>query len=331
MNLINSIKEIEQNIIEFQEFYASCMHSISSHFIGHSDIVQCLWIAFMAGGHVLIEGLPGLGKTFLAQSLANALGLDWKRIQFTPDLMPSDILGSNILTHNENSHPIVSFEQGPVFTELLLADEINRATPRTQSALLEAMQEKQVTIFGKSHSLSPNFMVIATQNPIEMEGTYPLPEAQLDRFFFKLSMQYPSLEDLIKIGKSTTCGKPMILGKSSLREKILNFKKIILQVEIADYIIEEICQFILETQPNRTESLPLVKEYVKYGASPRGVQTLILGAKIGAFLQGRMHVSKEDYYSILIPSLQHRICLNFSGEAEGLSTIDILDKIKSKF
>lgn len=312
-----------QNLEKFQSFFEQSTKSISQYFIGQPQLIRHLWIAFMAGGHVLLEGLPGLGKTFLVQTFSKIMNLEFKRIQFTPDLMPADILGTNIIVPTTDGMPQVSFEKGPIFTELLLADEINRATPRTQSALLEAMQEKKVTLLGKTHILSPHFMVIATQNSIEMEGTYPLPEAQLDRFFFKLYVEYPSLEELIQIGTHSFCQQ----SESFSRDLWESLQKLIAQVEVADHILQKMATIILLTQPTKKDSPKIVQQYVQHGISPRGFQTLLLSAKINALIEGRFYVSQDDYKEVLFSSLQHRLLINFAGETENITSHTILQYI----
>jgi MoxR-like ATPase len=319
-----------QAIVQFQENFQQAREAISQVIVGYSDLKDDLLIAFLAGGHALLEGLPGLGKTLLVQTLTQVLGLSHNRIQFTPDLMPADILGTNVLLQDERGKAVVTFEKGPVFANLVLADEINRATPRTQSALLQAMQEHQVTIGGTTYSLPEPFMVIATQNPIEMEGTYPLPEAQLDRFFFKLVVPYPDLAALIEIASRTTRGKPPVPEKRIPSGVVAEMKSLISEVYMVDYLMEYTARLILATQPTSQYAIAPVKKYVQYGASPRGMQALVLGAKVRALLAGRGHVGKEDIVAVLVPALRHRILVNFEGEAEGISSGVVLQKLQEE-
>ena len=319
----------QEKIHWFQKKFKEIQAAIGQILIGQEEVLMQTLIAFLANGHVLLEGLPGLGKTLLSQSLGQILGVSYKRIQFTPDLMPADILGTNVLWKDEHGMPGFRYEEGPIFCDLLLADEINRATPKTQSALLQAMQEKKVTISGKTHDLSANFMVMATQNPIEMEGTYPLPEAQLDRFFFKVQVLLPSLQELIQIAQKTTQDTIYIPEQKFQKQEILEMKSLVRQVCIHDLLMESCANFILNTHAQNPKSDPLVKKYVQYGASPRGLQAIVLGAKVHALFQGRSYVSQEDILFVLIPALRHRILLNFQGEAEGINSLKIIEHLQN--
>ncbi len=325
---MNDTVDLLQQAAQFRADFARITQAISRIFIGQPNIVQDLLTAFFAGGHVLLEGVPGLGKTLLAQIFSKGLSLRYSRIQFTPDLMPADILGTNILLKGDDATPVIRYEKGPIFANLVLADEINRATPRTQSALLQAMQETRVTVAGKTYMLPQPFMVIATQNPIEMEGTYPLPEAQLDRFFYKLVVAFPAQQDLVAIANSTTGATiPDIECQIDLTT-IAQSKLVVSQICIADYLTEYAARLVLATQPFSDNALPLVKKYVQYGVSPRGLQALIMGAKVRALAAGRVHVAESDIIRGMVPALQHRIILNFEGEADGITTRQIIENLQ---
>jgi len=334
-NFIYKKKMEQQNTIpiefaqKFRKDFQSLCSEIGKMIVGYEEIVENAVVALFAGGHILLEGVPGLGKTMLVRTMSSTLDLPFSRIQFTPDLMPADILGTNVLWKDEHGMPGFRYEEGPIFCDLLLADEINRATPKTQSALLQAMQEKKVTISGKTHDLSANFMVMATQNPIEMEGTYPLPEAQLDRFFFKVQVLLPSLQELIQIAQKTTQDTIYIPEQKFQKQEILEMKSLVRQVCIHDLLMESCANFILNTHAQNPKSDPLVKKYVQYGASPRGLQAIVLGAKVHALFQGRSYVSQEDILFVLIPALRHRILLNFQGEAEGINSLKIIEHLQN--
>lgn len=322
------VNKVAQMVSQFRENFAFLKKSIAQVLVGHDDIIEGTIIAVLAGGHVLLEGLPGLGKTLLVQTLAQVLDISHSRIQFTPDLMPADILGTNVLVKTESGHPEIHFEKGPIFANVVLADEINRATPRTQSALLEAMQERNVTIGGITYPLPMPFVVVATQNPIEMEGTYPLPEAQLDRFFFKLEVPFPNLEELVEIARRTTeKDRPVVIQKLS-RDNLQQMKELVPQVTIPNHLLEYAARLILTTHPNAEYTIPTVQKYVQYGASPRGMQSLILGAKVKAMLESREYVSRNDIESVMFPALRHRIIVNFEGESEGITANFIIDQLK---
>jgi MoxR-like ATPase len=293
--------------------------------VGQGEIIDGVLVALFAGGHVLLEGVPGLGKTMLVRTLGEAVNLKFARIQFTPDLMPTDIVGTNIIVEDEHGRRAFRFEAGPVFANLVLADEINRATPKTQSALLEAMQEHHVTVGGTQHRLEQPFLVLATQNPLEMEGTYPLPEAQLDRFFFKLKVRYPSADDLHAILDRTTAAETPIVAKV-LHDagEIIALREVVRQVPVAREVQNRAVELVLATHPDHAAAPALTKKYVRYGASPRAAQALILAAKIFGLLDGRYHAAKADIEKAALPALRHRIIMNFEGEAEGKTSEDII-------
>jgi len=317
---------------QFLETFQRLESEVQKVIVGHDDAIRKVLIAFFAGGHILLEGVPGLGKTLLVKSLSHALGMSFKRIQFTPDLMPSDIVGTEVLTDNGGRREF-QFKQGPIFAHIVLADEINRATPKTQSAVLEAMEEKQVTVFGESHALESPFMVLATQNPIELEGTYPLPEAQLDRFFFKLLVAPPSREQLREILKRTTgteigeCAK--VLPEDGGKH-VNEMKQLLRQVMVAPPIEDYVVRLVYATHPHGEQNGAVnasVKQFIRFGSSPRGAQSVILGAKGHALAEGRVHVSYEDVEKVISPALRHRIILNFQAEAENVGADQILAEV----
>lgn len=317
---------------KFQQVFRRLEAEVGKVIVGHDDVIRQVLIAFFAGGHVLLEGVPGLGKTLLVKSLSHVLGVSFKRIQFTPDLMPSDIVGTEVLTE-ANGRREFQFKKGPIFAHVVLADEINRATPKTQSAVLEAMEEKQVTVFGESHALASPFIVLATQNPIELEGTYPLPEAQLDRFFFKLMVAPPSPVELREILKRTTgteTGDARKVLPDDDGKLISQMQQLLRQVLIAPPIEDYVVRVVHATQPtpsNGNGSTSAVKQYLRFGSSPRGAQAVILGAKGYALVEGRIHVSYEDVARVIHPALRHRIILNFQAEAENVNTDEILAEV----
>ncbi|MQY77448.1 MAG: AAA domain-containing protein [Spirochaeta sp.] len=312
---------------DFQERYRRIKEEISRMIVGQEDIIDGILISLFCGGHALLEGIPGLGKTSIIKSLGEVLALEISRIQFTPDLMPADIIGTNILMQDELGNRLFQFQKGPLFANIVLADEINRATPKTQSALLEAMQEQRITVSGKTHRLSPPFIVLATQNPIEMEGTYPLPEAQMDRFFFKLIVEYPSVEQMSEILDKTTCDYRADLNKVGDSVFIEEAKELIRLVPLAGHVQDYCVRLTQSTRPGTEYSSAMAEKYIRYGSSPRGAQSLVMAGKVKALLAGRFNVSFEDIKSVVQPSLRHRIILNFEGEAEGQTVESILDDI----
>ena len=311
-------EEYETRAAEFREAFDRLRTEMSKILVGQEDVIRSVLTAFFAEGHALLEGAPGLGKTAIVRTLAAAAGLRFSRIQFTPDLMPSDIIGTNLIIEDQHGTKRFQFEPGPIFANIILADEVNRATPKTQSALLEAMQERQVTIAGQQHRMPRPFLVLATQNPIEMEGTYPLPEAQLDRFLLKLTVQYPGADELHEILNRTTREHFPTISTVPL-ENLESLRELVRAVPVVREIEARAVQLVLATHPERSEAVPLARKFVRYGASPRGAQALILCAKVSALLDGRYHVAKEDIDLWALPSLRHRLIINFEGEAEGIT------------
>jgi MoxR-like ATPase len=295
--------------------------------VGHKEIVEGVITCLFVGGHCLLEGVPGLGKTLLVRTLSQALHLKFSRIQFTPDLMPADVIGTNMVMENEQGRRFFEFQYGPIFGNIILADEINRATPKTQSSLLEAMQERSVTVGGVRHQLELPFFVLATQNPIEMEGTYPLPEAQLDRFMFKLMVKYSSREELLEIVDRTTAETEPEAEKVLEGTQIVEWQKLVRQVIIAPHVKDYAARVVLATHPEGEYAVDITNRYVRYGSSPRGAQALILAGKMRALLAGRYNVSFDDVRETVLPALRHRLILNFEGEAEGIIADDILTQI----
>jgi MoxR-like ATPase len=312
---------------QFREAAANIETEIGKVIVGQSEVVRHVLIALLAGGHVLLEGVPGLGKTMLVRTLARVLELDFARIQFTPDLMPADIVGTDILEETEDGRRAFRFQPGPVFTNLLLADEINRATPKTQSALLEAMQERTVTVANRSYPLDPPFMVLATQNPIEMEGTYPLPEAQLDRFLFKVNVTFPSSAELIEILNRTTGGTEPEMRPAADGAAIVEMAALARDVPAASPVTGYAAQLVLATHPESDSAPDEVHRYVRYGASPRAAQALILGGKVTALLAGRYNVALEDLRAVAPAALRHRILLNFEAQAEGIAPDEVVTAV----
>jgi MoxR-like ATPase len=317
----------EERVEAFVQSYGQLEREVHKIIVGHDEIVDQVLVALFAGGHVLLEGVPGLGKTLLVRTLADCLDLSFSRIQFTPDLMPADIIGTNIIVEDAEGRRHFQFERGPVFASILLADEVNRATPKTQSALLEAMQEQSVTVAGQSHRLPAPFFVLATQNPIEMEGTYPLPEAQLDRFLFKLRVRYPALEQLNEIIDRTTSSRELSVQRVMTGTETLAARELVREVPIASHVREFVSTLVMATHPEWADAPDVTRRYVRYGASPRAAQALVLGAKVLALRAGRFAVSLDDVKSIALPVLRHRIILNFEGEAEGVDADRLLSDV----
>ncbi|MCL2325335.1 MAG: MoxR family ATPase [Proteobacteria bacterium] len=320
-------RDIGRVVAEFREKIAVLREEIGQMIVGQRDIIDGVILCLLADGQVLLEGVPGLGKTMLVRTLAAALDCRFGRVQFTPDLMPSDIIGTNMIVEDERGNKRFEFQKGPVFTNILLADEINRATPKTQAALLEAMQEKSVTVGSTTYRLEAPFFVMATQNPLEMEGTYPLPEAQLDRFLFKLNVPFPTKEDLHEILRRTTSGHEPKIRAVMTREEILSLRSLVAEVPIADHVQGYALRIMLGTHPEMGKPTKQVKQYVRFGSSPRGAQAIIKAAKIRAISEGRFSVSNEDVRFAALPALRHRIILNFEGEAEGIRTDAIIEDL----
>jgi len=323
-----SEKEVEAQCRKFREMFDALREQVGKVIVGHEDVVDNVLISLFSGGHVLLEGVPGLGKTLLVRTLSNAFSLEFKRIQFTPDLMPADIMGTNIVIEDPATRRReFQFQKGPIFGQIILADEINRATPKTQSAMLEAMQEHSVTSGGQVRHLPAPFMVLATQNPIEQEGTYPLPEAQLDRFFFKLVVGYSDRRQLKTILDRTTTGADPQAEAVADADKILWAQKLVRRVVIAEHVQDYAIRLVLATHPEGEFATEMTNRFVRFGASPRGVQALVLAGKVRAMLNERYHVGFDDITQSVGPALRHRLLLNFEGQAEGIRTDDVLDDI----
>jgi MoxR-like ATPase len=327
---MDGANEIEQRIDNARRSFSELRAEMARVIVGHEELIEQVFLGLVCGGHCLLEGVPGLGKTLMVRRLGEILSLSFSRIQFTPDLMPADITGTNMLTDDPSGRKVFEFQRGPVFANIVLADEINRATPKTQSALLEAMQEQSVTVGGKLHRLESPFMVLATQNPIEMEGTYPLPEAQVDRFFFKLLLQFPSREELGRIADLTTAAPPAPPHEILDGSAILQMRQWVREVPLADGVKDYAVRLVLSTHPHERRGNGtggLAQRFVLYGSSPRGLQSLILAAKARALFAGRPNVSFDDIRSLLLPSLRHRLILNLEADAEGVSAEKILSEI----
>ncbi|MEE2942238.1 MAG: MoxR family ATPase [Verrucomicrobiota bacterium] len=317
----------EENIARFRDVYDALRAEIGKVFVGQEAIVDGTLNALFANGHVLLEGVPGLGKTLLVKTLSQVLNLSFSRVQFTPDLMPADVLGTNMVHETDDGKRVFEFQHGPIFAHLVLADEINRATPKTQSAMLEAMQERSVTAGGEIRKLDTPFFVLATQNPIDQEGTYPLPEAQLDRFFYKLIVDYPTAEELSEVISRTTEGVSVVVNKVVDGNVLIELQGLVHQVPVASHVKDYAVRLILATHPGTDTALAITNQFLRFGSSPRGAQALLLGAKVHALIDGRFNVSFDDIDFVAKPALRHRLIVNFEGEAEGVSTDDILDSI----
>jgi MoxR-like ATPase len=317
----------EQQIASFRQTFDALRAELGKVIVGHAEIVDGTLIAIFAGGHVLLEGVPGLGKTLLVRTLSEVLDLSFNRIQFTPDLMPADILGTNMVMETADGRREFQFQRGPMFAHLILADEINRATPKTQSAMLEAMQEKSVTAGGQIRKLAEPFFVLATQNPIDQEGTYPLPEAQLDRFFFKLVVGYPNAADLTEVITRTTENQRATVTKVIDGAALSDLQQVVRQVPVASHVKDYAVRLVLATHPKTETAVPITNQYLRFGSSPRGAQCLILGGKVRALTQGRFNVSFEDIHEVATAALRHRLILNFEAEAEGITTDQIVAQI----
>lgn len=318
---------IEARAQEFRDAYQKVRAEIHKVIVGHEETVHGVLTCLFVGGHVLLEGVPGLGKTLLVRTMGTALDLSFKRIQFTPDLMPADIIGTNVITTTPEGDRLFTFQAGPIFSQLVLADEINRATPKTQSALLEAMQEHSVTVGGVVHRLQEPFFVMATQNPIEQEGTYPLPEAQLDRFLFKLLVEYSSREEIATILERTTTSHDAVAGKVLSGEAIQRFQQVVREILVAPHVQDFAIRLVLATHPEGPYAAEVTNKYLRLGSSPRGAQAIVLAAKVRALMDGRYNVGFEDVRAMTVPALRHRILLNFEAQAEGITADEILDQI----
>jgi len=321
---------LEARAAEFREKFVAIAGEVGKVIVGQKRIVEEVLIALFAGGHCLLEGVPGLGKTLLVRTLSEILDLRFRRIQFTPDLMPADIIGTNLVMEDESGRRHFEFQKGPIFGQLILADEINRATPKTQSALLEAMQERSVTVSGETYRLDPPFLVMATQNPLEMDGTYPLPEAQLDRFMFKVLMGYPSRDELSTVLDRTVDVFDLRPRKIMDGPEIEGWKDLVKSVVVAPHVKDYGVRLVLATHPGGEHAVEKANHYIRYGSSPRGAQAMTLAAKIRALLDGRFNVSFEDYEMSAYPVLRHRILLSFEGEAEGVKPDSIINEVLEK-
>ncbi|SCG82457.1 MoxR-like ATPase [Proteiniborus sp. DW1] len=317
----------EKDLLSFREQTDKIKNEIGKAIIGQKDIIEQVLIAILCEGNVLLEGVPGLGKTQLVKTIGKVLDLEFSRIQFTPDLMPADVVGTNIITQDEKGASKFIFQKGPIFSNIVLADEINRATPKTQSAMLEAMQEKTVTVGNTTYTMSKPFFVLATQNPIEMEGTYPLPEAQMDRFIFKLYVEFPKLEELSQIVSITTSVGEGELNKVSSGEELIKMTNIAKEVPIAKPVMEYAMKLILATHPEDVSSPDITRKYVRYGSSPRGAQAIIKAARVKALMEGRYNVSFDDINYAAYPVLRHRVLLNFEAVSDNISSEDIIKQI----
>jgi MoxR-like ATPase len=317
----------DARVQEFVTAFEGLRAEVEKVIVGHREIINHVLVGLFAGGHVLLEGVPGLGKTLLVKTLSECLELSFARIQFTPDLMPADIIGTNIIVEDAEGRKHFQFQPGPIFAHVVLADEINRATPKTQSALLEGMQESSVTVGGASRPLPAPFFVLATQNPIEMEGTYPLPEAQLDRFLLKLRVRYPAIEELNAIIDRTTHARPVTVDRVMSGAKVLAFRELIREVPVASHVRDFASGIVMATHSQAVDAPEVSRRFVRYGSSPRGAQALILGGKVRALSEGRYNVSVEDLKALAPPALRHRVILNFEGEAEGVDVDNLIAQI----
>ena len=315
------------DVVEFQKSISNLREEMGKMIVGNREVIDGVLTCMLAGSHALLEGVPGLGKTMIVRTMAEALALQFSRVQFTPDMMPADILGTTVIEESATGAKSFSFRKGPIFANIVLADEINRATPKTQSALLEAMQEHRVTIAKHTYQLDEPFFVLATQNPLESEGTYPLPEAQLDRFFFKLHVPFPNRDELNAILERTTGNVTPKVNAVMTKDRILEMQRLVRDVPIAKHVQDYAVRLLQATHPTTPGAIDGVKRFVKFGSSPRGAQALLLAGKIRALFEGRFAASLDDIRAVALPALRHRVLLNFEGEAEGVKTDDVLHEI----
>ncbi len=320
-------RDVAQEAAGFRERARALEGELRKVVVGHDEVLDQTLACVLAGGHALLEGAPGLGKTLLVRTLAQALDLEFRRIQFTPDLMPADILGTQVVQEDEQGRKRFEFQKGPIFANVVLADEVNRATPKTQSALLEAMQEASVTVAGERRELPQPFFVLATQNPIEMEGTYPLPEAQLDRFLLKIDVKAQEVDALVGILERTTGEKTPSASRVMGGPELLSMRSLAREVPVAQSVLRLAARLARATHPDAPEAPEAVKRFVRYGSSPRGAQAMVLAAKVRALRAGKAHVDPEDVKAVALPALRHRVILNFEGEAEGLSTDRVVREV----
>ena len=321
------MKPLEQQVATFTELFARLRTEVGKAFVGQPELVEHILICLFCNGHALLEGLPGLGKTLLVKTLSEVLELEFSRIQCTPDLMPADVIGTNVLIEDSRGIQRFEFQPGPLFGNVILVDEINRTTPKTQSAFLEAMQEHRVTVLGRSHVLDEPFFLLATQNPIELEGTYPLPEAQLDRFFFKLRVAYPSPEELSRIVDITTSTRTAAVERVTGREELREMSELVRKVKIAEDVKRYALRITMATHRDSSDAVEKVRRYVNYGASPRDAQSMILAAKVKALTDGRYNVSYKDLRDVALPALRHRVLLNFEGDVAKVTSDDVVGDV----
>jgi MoxR-like ATPase len=324
---MSDVATSKEQVAAFQKDFQAIEKELGKVIVGHHEVIRSVLTALFAGGHCLLEGVPGLGKTLLVRTLGSVLQLKFNRIQFTPDLMPADILGTNLVAQTASGDRVFKFQQGPIFTQIALADEINRATPKTQSAMLEAMQEHAVTVSGQRYVLEEPFLVLATQNPLEMEGTYPLPEAQLDRFMFKIMVSFSSLDELRRILERTTDKQNVQIDKVIDGPRVLAHQALVKDVVAAPHVKDYVSRLVWSTHPESELAPEMVKKFVRYGSSPRGAQSLVLAAKVAALVDGRYNAGFQDVKAAAHAALRHRILLNFEGEAEGIKIEKLIDEI----
>ena len=322
--------QAREEVSDFQKRIGALREEIGRVIVGNREVIDGVLSCMLGSSHALLEGVPGLGKTMLVRTLAGVLGLEFSRIQFTPDLMPADIIGTVVLDEGASGGRSLEFRRGPIFANIVLADEVNRATPKTQSALLEAMQEHRVTVGRTTHTIEEPYFVLATQNPLEMEGTYPLPEAQLDRFFFKLEVPFPSRDELHSIIDRTTTAQHTEVKRVLSREEILQMQALVRRVPVARHVQDYAIRVLLATHPKGDESPDVVKRFVRTGASPRGAQAMLLGAKVRALFDGRFAASIDDVKATALAALRHRVLLSFEGEAEGVAADQVISEILKK-